>query len=122
MKKFLKEYWPVFIVTIFVGLIIYGVIIFQKNLCSNTGFVDVFSPNHTKATLYIRDCGATTDYSTNIEIGSHDVFVAKGYYKDRINMKWSSDAQFVIDYSGKKEDIFSNDRSYGGINIELIQH
>jgi hypothetical protein len=95
---------------------------FQNSLCSNSDFVDIFSPNHTKATLYIRDCGATTDYVTNIEIGSHKVFVANGYYKDKINMKWGSDLQFVIEYSGKKEDIFSYEKLYKNISIELVQN
>ena len=110
----------VVIITIF--CVYMGIKWLGSDLCNNEDFVSLHSISQKhEAVLYIRSCGATTDYNTNIEIDKKKIFTVEGYYKENITMKWDGDNKFIIEYSGKPEDIFSIKKSYKDINIELIQ-
>ena len=122
MKKFSRKHWLIIFVILLVGLIFSGTWILQRDPCSETKIIDVLSPNNTKAILYTRDCGALASYTTNIEIANEKIFIADGYYKDKITMRWDSDNKFVIDYSGDNDRLFSYYKLFDGIDIELVQH
>ena len=79
------------------------------------------------ATLYIRNCGATTDYSSIVSIrertskfdGDADqniVFVVKG--RPDIAVKWASPSEISVQCRGcGSGDIFKHEASWNGVRI-----
>jgi hypothetical protein len=80
-----------------------------------------------KAAVYIRNCGATTDFATRLDIvtdnnavGKDDnntVFITKGYQP--INVKWQGKNIIVVNCPRiKQERIYKRQNKYGNIKIE----
>jgi len=74
-----------------------------KPLCSNKIVDHIVSPDGShEATAFIRDCGATTDFSPQVYLGSKverikdmgNVFI--GNHSDKIRIQWSSPTQLEI--------------------------
>ena len=120
----MKNNKPLIVIVIVISVVGSLGYIFHKienNLCNNGEFIYAVSPKGIRADIYIRDCGATTDYVTNVEISEHKVFSTNHYHKNDITIRWNGNNIFVIEYLGKKDDIFLYDKTYQDINIELIQ-
>jgi hypothetical protein len=91
--------------------------------CGNTSIETKMAPNGEYiATSYIRDCGATTDFSTQVKItheGNEEiVFVMNGRDVD-INLEWDKNNQLSIYYHGEPEEIFKLEKQWKSININF---
>ncbi len=77
------------------------------------------------ATLYVRDCGATTDFSTIISLrpvlaefdGEEGrIFVIKG--RPQVNIVWNEQTSLRVECIGcNSNDIFRQDKSWKDISI-----
>jgi hypothetical protein len=76
-------------------------------MCGNEVFQEALAPNgNLKAVLFQRDCGATTDFSTQISlvsiseeqpIESGNVFIMEGHPKDKnIEITWLNPTELLI--------------------------
>ncbi len=94
--------------------------------CDDTIKAEAKSPDGKYvATCYVRDCGATTDFSTVINLrASSDkfngeaapVFVVKG--QPKVKISWSRDAQLRIEcLECISKDIFTQEESWKEITI-----
>ena len=94
-------------------------------MCSNDPLqVDSSPAGDRLAIAFIRDCGATTGYSTHVSIVASsgklhnepgNVFVVDG--KRPVSVGWRADDHLVIDTAGSG-DVFKNLREFEGVNIE----
>ena len=84
------------------------------------------SPNQKYvATLFVRNCGATTDYSTIVKINpaattstddGDQVFVARGDFD--VQMIWQNDSAIRLSCQRcKTDDIFKQDKSWRDVAI-----
>ena len=83
---------------------IFFAIIGCNNLCSNNIVKTVYSPNKKYiAVAFIRDCGATTDFSSQVTLlkksrkfknTAGNVFI--GNHSEFINILWRNDSTLVI--------------------------
>lgn len=95
------------------------------NMSSNDIVKSIDSPNgEYRAIAFIRDCGATTDFSPqvtllkkghkfrnvpgNIFIGNHSKF---------IDISWKDDSTLIITYDCDKKDIFKQEKNKYGVHI-----
>lgn len=106
----------VFPIILFVSLMA----IVGGGLCDNELVTSVSSSQY-EATLYNRNCGATTDFVGVVKVDNKKVFSANHYRTDQILLKWVNDSKLQIEYSGSPEDIFINKNSYKNVDIDLIQ-
>lgn len=93
--------------------------------CADTTITTLESPNkELKATLFERDCGATTATSIHIEIIHNDeivkVFTARSF-KDKIDITWENDALLRIDYNDLLNEIFLFEPLASNIQIKIFQ-
>ena len=121
------------IIILFIGTLI---LMFKPyEMCGNHLIESKYSPNKEfKVLVFSRDCGATTNYSTQISIlNSNDnlekndtgnIFVAD-YNNGKANMigeiiyvktKWLNNENLIIEYD-EKAQIFKNVKTENGINI-----
>ena len=100
-------------------------------LCSNTVVAEVGSPDgRLKATWFIRDCGATTDFVTLVSVhvaGSSfrdpadTVFIANGRW--RLHMLWIEPRKLSIECEGcQQRDIFRLVARLGDIDVVFGSH
>src|SRR4051812_7395464 len=93
---------------------------FLASTCTDTIKTEVKSPDgNYAATLYERDCGATTDFSTivNIRAGSSKfnsdenvIFVAKGTHK--VNLMWNDGKSLHIEcIECDTKDVYKEEKS-----------
>jgi hypothetical protein len=96
------------------------------NVCSDKFVQRVKSPDGLlTATWYVRNCGATTDFSTIVSIHKTDssfkddsdiVFVAKG--RGGLHLAWTTRHQLLIQCLGcKRQDIFKEVTKFADIDI-----
>lgn len=94
--------------------------------CEDAIKVEMKSPDGKYiATLYERDCGATTDFSTivNLRAGSakfngedERVFVIEG--RPQVELVWKGNANLQLDCRGcRAEDIFKQERAWKDVTI-----
>ena len=92
------------------------------NPCSNTIKSEITSPDGKYvATAFIRDCGATTDFSPQVHVRpsgerlaeTGNVFV--GDHSDKVEIEWLSASHLVI-YSDCV--VVRHDSNYHGVTIE----
>ncbi len=97
------------------------------NLCSDTiKSGSVSQDNALKATVFIRDCGATTDFSTIVSLhrpnsGYRDeanfIFVAKGEHP--LHVEWNNSHKLILECAScQRKDIFREVVKLGKIDIE----
>lgn len=99
-----------------------GVYYFDKNLCSDEVLERLGSSDKDyHAVVNVRNCGATTDYVTSVQIEGNSVLVIKGYHKNDLSIRWEWKNRLVIEYSGKNDLIHSVKYNYEDAKIELIQ-
>ncbi len=99
-----------------------GYFFFQgRNMCSDAKIADFLSPTggHV-AKLVVRNCGATTDFSTQVTIDDSSVIVIKGDKSKNIVINWKSVDNLSVDYKGNMEDVFKSENSYRDVKIHLI--
>ena len=136
-KKLMKLLFKVIIGIIVTAVIYFGIIIysFGSDLCGNEIIETKISPNSThKIIIFQRNCGATTDFSTqisvlemdeNIENKSGNIFsadsdhgkaelTANGIINTKI--KWINEKTVLIEYD-KNVRVFQNEESINNINI-----
>lgn len=76
-------------------------------MCGNQIVSETYSPNKKyKAVIFVRDCGATTGYSTQVAIFEHDSQLS--------NSMWGNVLIASDDYYGEH----SND--FGGLDVRAI--
>jgi hypothetical protein len=79
-------------------------------MCDNEIFYEALSPGgRFKVIIFQRDCGATTDFSTQISLLPSDaalpneggnIFVVKGHPRDRnIEIAWMNSTELVIKHT-----------------------
>jgi hypothetical protein len=78
-------------------------------LCENEVFQEIYSPNGVhKAVVFQRNCGATTDYSTQISILAADklphntgnIFIIKGAPDwTRVQVEWLDDRSILVTHA-----------------------
>ncbi len=120
-------------IVLYFGMIAYT---FSSGMCGNTIVETKISPNYShKIILFERNCGTTTDFSTQISIlkneedledESGNIFSADSdngkailTKKGTINIKieWLSDKKILIEYD-KSARVFEIEKSIDGIEIE----
>jgi hypothetical protein len=95
-------------------------------LCSNQLVRAARSPDGiVEATWYVRNCGATTDFSTMVSVhqpnGSYTdesdlVFVAKGKYN--LKLSWAGPRELTIDCEGcSRKNVFRETTRLGDIDV-----
>lgn len=91
-----------------------------RGMCGNEIFQEVYSPNNEyKAVVFQRDCGATTDFSTQISIlkasaklpdKSGNIFSMDGHPDwTKVKVNWETNRLVSISYSGNYEIFNKND-------------
>jgi hypothetical protein len=98
------------------------------NLCSKDVIQEVRAPEGVlAATWYVRNCGATTDFSTLVSVHRAEnsyteeadlVFVAKG--KKRLRLEWASPHQLSIacEECGRN-NVFKEVTKFGDVEIQF---
>jgi hypothetical protein len=97
-------------------------------LCSDEVQAELVSPdNALKATWFIRDCGATTDFSTIVSVHRPDngyrdagdfVFVAKG--RKQLRVAWTGPSKLTVECTGcQRKDVFRRVTLLG--NVDIVQ-
>lgn len=101
------------------------------NVCSDDIKGEADSPDRAvKATWFLRDCGATTDFSTIISLhkpsdgfraDSQIVFIAKG--PKQVHLKWEDARHLLVEcMECEKGDIFKQITSVGAISVVYQNH
>ena len=114
--------------TFLVDVILLGLLI-GCNLCSDAVERELLSPDPgLKATMFVRDCGATTDFSTIISLhGSsssfkeqdHFVFVIKG--RAKIELLWTGPRQLSVKCpTCQAGDIYKQLDQFKGVEIRYL--
>jgi hypothetical protein len=94
--------------------------------CSDEIRTESTSPDHEQiATWFVRDCGATTDFSTIVsrrgkdeqfEGGEHSVFVVKG--RPSLRLAWENSERLTIECAGcEQKNIFRESNTLGNLQI-----
>jgi len=97
-------------------------------LCSNQLVRATRSPDGSvEATWYVRNCGATTDFSTMVSVHQPNasytddsalVFVAKGKYD--LKLSWAGPRELAIDCQGcSRKAIFRETTRLGDIDVNF---
>ena len=93
--------------------------------CGNTVVGGAVSPDGKyEATAFIRDCGATTDYSPQVFLRPKGKSIGKignvfiGNHSNQIQIQWASSTQLVIQSVCNVSMIVTN---YEGITIQYIK-
>lgn len=113
---------------VFAGLFIYFLNFLVKDICSNEIVKELISPdNKTKVILFQRDCGATTDFSTQISIiSAHEdlpndggnIFVTEGHPNENdIEITWLSPTKLAIRNILPKNEIHKKELKCNNIQI-----
>jgi hypothetical protein len=95
-------------------------------LCSDDIKLEQSGPDGSlKATWFVRNCGATTDFSTIVSVHRSDnsykddgsiVFVAKG--RGRLRVRWDDARHLRIECAGcQRNDVFKEITVLGDVNI-----
>lgn len=107
-------------------LVIVGFIVFlmtRFNLtgeCDDENIYEYLSPDSANtATVFVRDCGATTGSSTQVSINNYSVLVTIGDNRKNIKLNWESSKILDIEYNGKPEKVFSSIGEYKDIKINF---
>lgn len=115
--------WPLVIVLNLV-VVISGC---TMSACGNNVLRDAISPDGKHiATVFERNCGATTSYvrvvmvrdsASSFDGGSIDdfIFTMQGQYK--VDVRWESIGELVIVRAMRSQDIFKNLDSWQGIRV-----
>lgn len=101
--------------------------IFSSDLCSDTVEKEIFSPDKKiKSVYYTKDCGATTNYSSQIKLVKSNIinsdkliFIADGYY-GTLNMNWKDDNNLIVSCKdcSMSDKIFKQLLEWDNIKIE----
>jgi hypothetical protein len=100
------------------------------NPCGNRVLVDVPSPHGARhAVVFERDCGATTDFSTQLSIlnageklgddGGNSFVVDSNHGRATslyVHVKWSSEGALEVSYP-ESARVFHNERRINGVSI-----
>lgn len=108
-------------------------------MCANTALSEATSPNGTyKAIVFVRDCGAATDYSTQVALLETDktledeggnVFVADNGHGNApigknnglfVEASWISNSLLRIEHDSRVR-IFKTEALMHGVKIEYVQ-
>ena len=94
-----------------------------SDMCGSQLLHALESPNgKLKVVSYLYDCGATTDFSTQVSIlrtgesieSSGNVFVSKG--KNNIRFRWSSASELIIGNT-KGLETYKQEKEFDGVSI-----
>jgi hypothetical protein len=97
-------------------------IINSCSICEDKSVREVNSPSGKfTALIIIRNCGATTSYSTILRLKSRvgveeDVLVIR--YITKINISWDGDLRLIIDYRADNKNVCKKIEKWHGITIE----
>jgi hypothetical protein len=98
-------------------------------LCGDEQQETVLSPDHVlKATYFVRDCGATTSYSSIVNVQRSDekfnpddtrVFVARG--EQSLSLEWTGPRTLLVKCSTcSRKDVFQENIALGDIDINYM--
>jgi len=130
MKNILKIIASLFSIAIigFIGILVY----FADEMCRNKFYKEYLSPNKSlKAVIFQRDCGATTNSSTQISILDSDeklgnksgnIFIIKGDPNEVAPiLNWESDNELNIQHSLNGNE-FKAKNNFGWFNSITITY
>lgn len=93
--------------------------------CGNEVVRSVISPSGSKTAIaFVRDCGATTGYSTQVSVvhgrksevtGSGNVLIVEG--RPELEMRWTSDSEILVSRPGPGR-IFKQEEQLSGTTIK----
>jgi hypothetical protein len=117
------------VLILLVGLGAVALGLFLASDCEDTVKIEAKSPDGKYvATLYERDCGATTDFSTvvNLRVSSArfkgddlGVVVLKGQHK--LDLAWDGNTKLQLQcHDCRSEDIFKQERIWKNIEISFV--
>ena len=122
MRMYKMKYISILFILVFVLTSCFG------SLCSDKIVKKLNSPDGKHvATAFIRDCGATTDFSPQVSLlrkvdtrmnSPKNIFI--GNHSQFIDIYWESDSVLVIVYNCSEEDIFKKSKNEFGIKIKYI--
>ena len=118
----------VFLLFAMIALADSGCAFLLHSSCENTIKLEVKSPDGKYvATLFERNCGATTDFSTIVNLrelsmkfdaDNSGVFVVKG--QPKIDLTWDSHTSLRLQCQHcRVDDIFKQERTWKDVNISL---
>lgn len=96
--------------------------------CGNEVVRSAVSPSGSKAAIaFVRDCGATTGYSTQVSVvrgrvsevtGSGNTFIVEGR-PEGLELRWTSDSEVLVSRPGSGR-IFRQEEQVGGTVIKYV--
>lgn len=103
-------------------LLVVGFYLLGKGLCGTSGLVEFKSPFDKRViTRSMFDCGATTDYTTNLTLKEFpkdiNITSLKGAHEDDLNVKWLDKNIVEVNYTGNREVIYGYSEEVSGIKI-----
>jgi hypothetical protein len=112
-----------------VGLGIVALGLFLASDCEDTVKTELKSPDGKYvATLYERDCGATTDFSTIVNLRDSSasfkgddlgIVIVKGQHK--LDLVWDSDRKLRFQcHDCRIEDIFKQEKTWKDVDISFL--
>ena len=116
----------IFIAVITLALVYFliGMQILGSSVCGDEILQQQNSPTGSHELIYfIRDCGATTDFVTQIKVVSQNkektILTINGSHKN-IEWKWDTSNDLSIHYDGKMRDVFDFVEEWDGIKFTLV--
>jgi hypothetical protein len=113
----------------FIGLASGGCAFLLRSSCDNTVRYEIKSPDGKYVvTLFERNCGATTDFSTIVSLRESStefkaddlgIFVVEG--QPKIDLAWDGNTRVRLQCQDcRADDIFKQERSWKGIEIFFV--
>jgi hypothetical protein len=105
-----------------VALLVMAVKAIQKDICGDSDYFDLVSPNRLhNATLYVRGCGATTDFTTIVELDGTEIFASEGLLNaEKQDLIWADNTTLQVEYVGTQDNIVFFKDASEGVKIRLV--
>lgn len=120
----------IILIVLVVGLGTVALGLFLASDCEDTIKLEAKSPDRKYvATLYERDCGATTDFSTIVNLREDSanfngddlgIVIVKGQHK--LDLVWDGNTKLQLQcHDCRPDDIFKQERTWKDVQISLVR-
>ena len=127
-----KNYWIIGLILVVLLGVGYYYFRYHFSLfgdCSRDAVSIVNSPDNIyQAELTIVNCGATTDYVTNVQLKNNqtkafkDVVIISGKQDEKVKMNWSNKNLLNFNFEGSSDKIFDSVNQFEDVKIELMEN